>query len=399
LNRSRSNLIPCRLMPAIFLSGILLDLSAKLQEEAIVNEPFSMKLFKCDHCGQPVYFENTYCVLCNAALGFDPQRMDLLALQSADDNSYTLFDNKDSRKPSATRYKYCSNKQYNVCNWLLPYDSEGVFCIACELNRTIPDLGKPDHLTKWGHIETAKHRLIYSLLRFKLPVISKTQDEDKGIAFDFLADENTSEGKRLLTGHDHGLITLNIDEADDAIREMARNRMDEVYRTVLGHFRHEIGHYYWDQLIKDTNRLQPFRDIFGDETSDYAEALKQHYNKPGSEAWSDKFISAYASAHPWEDWAETWAHYLHIVDTMETAYAFGMTLNPGVANRDNDISARLNIDPYTTSSIEDIIERWIPLSFVMNSLNRSMGLKDSYPFVINEEVKMKLNFIHETIRG
>jgi len=358
-----------------------------------------MKLFKCDYCGQPVYFENTYCVPCNSPLGFDPQRMDLLALQTAGNNSYILLDGQDNANHSAPRYKYCSNKQYSVCNWLLPHDSETEFCIACELNRTIPDLGKPDHLTKWGHIEAAKHRLIYSLLRFKLPVISKTQDEDKGIAFDFLADENKSEGKRLLTGHEHGVITLNIDEADDAIREMARNQMDEVYRTVLGHFRHEIGHYYWDQLIRNTNRLQSFRNLFGDETADYAEALKQHYNKPGSEAWRDKFISAYASAHPWEDWAETWAHYLHIVDTMETAYAFGMTLNPGVANPDNAISARLNINPYTTSSIEDIMERWLPLSFVMNSLNRSMGLKDSYPFVINEAVKMKLNFIHETIRG
>jgi hypothetical protein len=358
-----------------------------------------MKLFKCDHCGQPVYFENTFCVQCNASLGFDPRRMDLVALQPAENNSYTIFDSKGNANPSAPRYKYCSNKQYNVCNWLLANNSEGEFCIACDLNHTIPDLSKPDNLEKWTRIEVAKHRLVYSLLRFKLPVISKTQDEDRGIAFDFLADENKKDGKPLLTGHDHGLITLNIDEANDAIREMARNQMDEVYRTVLGHFRHEIGHYYWDQLIKNSDRLQLFRNLFGDETTDYAEALKQHYNKPVSNAWSEKFISAYASAHPWEDWAETWAHYMHIVDTMETAYSFGMTLSPRSADAENDMSARLNIDPYTTKSIDDIIERWIPLSFVMNSLNRAMGMKDSYPFVINEAVKEKLNFIHETIRG
>jgi len=358
-----------------------------------------MKLFKCDHCGQPVYFENTFCVPCNASLGFDPGRMDLVALQPAGNNGYTLLEGKEKFASSTPCYKYCSNKQYNVCNWLLPFDSDGEFCIACNLNRTIPDLSKPDHLEKWARIEVAKHRLVYSLLRFKLPVISKTQDEDKGIAFDFLAEENKKDGKRLLTGHDQGLITLNIDEADDAIREMARNQMDEVYRTVLGHFRHEIGHYYWDQLIKDTNRLQSFRLLFGDETTDYGEALKQHYNKPASNEWNEKFISAYASAHPWEDWAETWAHYMHIIDTMETAYSFGMTLNPGVAGPENEMSARLNIDPYTNQRIDDIIERWIPLSFVMNSLNRSMGLKDSYPFVINEEVKKKLNFIHKTIRG
>jgi hypothetical protein len=358
-----------------------------------------MKLFKCDHCGQPVYFENTFCVQCNASLGFDPRRLDLVALQPAEGNSYVLFDSKGKVTPSAPRYKYCSNKQYNVCNWLLPHDSEEEFCIACDLNHTIPDLSKLDNLEKWARIEVAKHRLVYSLLRFNLPVISKNQDEDKGIAFDFLVDENKDGKKRLLTGHDHGLITLNIAEADDAIREMARNQMDEVYRTVLGHFRHEIGHYYWDQLIKATNRLQPFRELFGDETADYPEALKQHYSKAASDTWRERFISAYASSHPWEDWAETWAHYMHIVDTMETAYSFGMTLNPRSGDAENDMSASLNIDPYTAQSIEDIIERWIPLSFVMNSLNRAMGMKDSYPFVINEAVKQKLNFIHEMIRS
>lgn len=357
-----------------------------------------MKLFKCDHCGQPVYFENTYCVQCNASLGFDPQRMDVLALQPAGDNSYVIFDNKGNVNTATARYNYCINKQYNVCNWLLPIESGGEYCIACNLNRTIPDLSQKEHLDKWARIEVAKHRLVYSLLRFKLPVISKFQDEEKGIAFDFMA-ENNQGTERLLTGHDHGLITLNIDEADDAIREMARNQMDEVYRTVLGHFRHEIGHYYWDQLIKDTNRLQPFRNLFGDETTDYAAALKQHYSKAASDSWSTKFISAYANAHPWEDWAETWAHYMHIVDTLETAYSFGLTVNPRVADAENVMSASLNIDPYTSKYFEDIIERWIPLSFVMNSLNRAMGMKDSYPFVINEAVREKLNFIHETIRG
>ena len=230
-------------------------------------------------------------------------------------------------------------------------------------------------------------------------MVSKIEDEENGFAFDFKADENKPGGKRLLTGHDNGLITLNIAEADDALREMARNNMDELYRTLLGHFRHEIGHYYWDRLIKDTDRLFLFRKIFGDETFDYDEALKQHYARPASDAWKDNFISAYASSHPWEDWAETWAHHLHIVDTMETAYSFGMTLHPRAAGPGNEMSVREDIDPYITSDFEDIMQRWLPLSFVMNSLNRSMGMKDSYPFVINEAVKIKLNFIHETIQA
>lgn len=358
-----------------------------------------MKLFKCDHCGQPVYFENTFCTQCNATLGFDPDQMTMVSLKQEPDKSYTSFANGLSAESHTNHYKYCINKQHNVCNWILPYNFQGQFCIACNLNRTIPDISLNDHWEKWSRIEVAKHRLVYSLLRLKLPVISKFQDEANGIAFDFKADENKGGTHRLLTGHEEGVITLNIDEADDVIREMARNQMDEVYRTLLGHFRHEIGHYYWDQLIKNTNRQSPFRILFGDETADYATALKNHYNKFPSDAWKEKFISDYASAHPWEDWAETWAHYIHIIDTLETAYSFGMSLNPRSADPGNEMRARINIDPYTTEDFKDIIERWMPLSFVMNSLNRSMGLKDSYPFVINEAVKEKLGFIHETIRS
>lgn len=355
-----------------------------------------MKLFKCDNCGQPVFFENYYCVQCNASLGFDPETMDILSLQPNENGQYSNL----APAPGSTTYlyKYCINKQHNVCNWLLPVEGESSYCEACNLNKTIPNIADPGHWEKWARIETAKHRLVYSLLRFKLPVVSKFQNEDTGLAFDFKADEENEEGKRLLTGHDNGLITLNIEEADDAILEMAKKNMDEVYRTLLGHFRHEIGHYYWDRLIDHTDRLPLFRELFGDETEDYSEALKQHYAKANSATWQDDYISAYASAHPWEDWAETWAHYMHIVDTIETAYSFGIKLDPQVADAEHDIAANINIDPYETAYFKDIIERWMPLTFAMNSLNRSMGIKDPYPFVINDKVKEKLNFIHETIR-
>ena len=353
-----------------------------------------MKLFTCTHCGQPVFFENYLCLKCHAPLGFDPIQMELVALQQTE-KGYALY--AQSGETHTEQYKYCSNKQHNICNWLLPNNSNDEFCVACNLNHTIPDLSVLGNLEKWGHLEVAKHRLVYSLLRFKLPVVSKYQDENKGLAFDFMADDDAS-NNRLLTGHANGWITLNIEEADDVARAMARNQMNEVYRTLLGHFRHEVGHYYWDQLIKDTARLDGFRKLFGDESMDYSEALKKHYAKTDSEEWRGQFISAYASAHPWEDWAETWAHYLHIVDTLETAYSFGLNVKPRLPETDTEMSARLNIDAYTTKSFDNIINRWIPLSFVMNSLNRSMGMKDIYPFVINEAVIEKLKFIHETIK-
>lgn len=354
-----------------------------------------MKLFTCNHCAQPVYFENHLCLKCDALLGFDPQQMEVVSLQPSG-NAYILF--TQNGENNTILYRYCSNKQYQVCNWLIPFESETEFCVACNLNHTIPNLGPEGHLEKWSRIEVAKHRLLYALLRFKLPLVSKYQNEATGIAFDFMADDEAG-NQRLLTGHDNGLITLNIAEADDVIREMARNQMDEVYRTLLGHFRHETGHYYWDQLIKDTERLDGFRKLFGNETMDYGAALQQHYNKVAADDWKQQFISAYASAHPWEDWAETWAHYLHIVDTLETGYSFGLSVKPRLPEAEKEMNARLNIDPYTARSFDDIMDRWMPLSFVMNSLNRSMGMKDSYPFVINDAVREKLRFIHETIKG
>ena len=201
----------------------------------------------------------------------------------------------------------------------------------------------------------------------------------------------------LITGHHNGLITINIAEADDVERETARRLMKEVYRTVLGHFRHEIAHYYWDRLIAGTNKIEPFRQLFGDERTDYAEALKKHYEQGVPADWNQNYISTYASTHPWEDWAETWAHYMHIVDTLETAYSFGLSIDPKGERTAASLNAEIKTDPYRVNEFESIIRLWLPLTFAMNSLNRSMGLNDLYPFVIAPTVMNKMKFIHNLI--
>ena len=350
-----------------------------------------MKLFKCSNCSQPVYFENTYCVKCNSTLGFVAEKLQTTALVVENKGLYSITEKKQK-----TFYKYCSNYQYGVCNWLIPSDSNSFFCKACELNRTIPDISRKEYLNKWQKIENAKHRLVYQLLRMNLPVVSKQRDVQTGLLFDFMADITTDDSERILTGHDEGVITINTAEADDIEREMARKQMDEVYRTVLGHFRHEIGHYYWDRLIANTDKLTGFRKLFGDETIDYAEALQKHYSAGTPLNWNENYISAYATAHPWEDWAETWAHYLHIIDTLETAYSFGMSVHPIVAETKR-LHAEIKKDPYDIEDFEAIMELWFPLTFAMNSLNRSMGLRDIYPFLITNGVKQKMKFIHEVI--
>ncbi len=349
-----------------------------------------MKLFTCSNCGQLLYFENCSCVRCGAFLGFLPEELELISLKQEPDSTFSRLDGD-----RGLRYVYCSNHQYNVCNWIVRADSHRMYCRACELNRTIPDLDDPKYLERWRTIELGKHRLIYSLLRLNLPLTSKSKDPEKGLSFYFLADENDIDAsKKILTGHEDGNITLNIAEADDIEREMARRNLHELYRTVLGHFRHEIGHYYWDQLVSGTGYNKPFRRLFGDERIDYAKALEFYYKNGPALNWQEQYISGYASAHPWEDWAETWAHYLHILDTLETAYAFGLSVEPGLA-ASTAWHATIKADPYRVMDFESIMNLWLPLTFAMNSLNRSMGLQDPYPFVIGPAVWEKLKFIHE----
>lgn len=348
-----------------------------------------MKLYICNECQNLLYFENNICLKCGHTVGFDARHLDLITLKSDGGGVYTDVMQKAT-------YRSCANAAYATCNWLIPLQDNSSFCIACQLNRTIPALTS-QNLDYWKRIEVAKHRLVYSLLRLNLPVHRKQDQNDKGIAFDFLAD--VSREQRVLTGHDHGVITLNIEEADEA--ERVRNKLDlgEKYRTLLGHFRHEIGHYYWDVLIRDQSRQEQFRSFFGDENADYGEALKTYYANGAPLNWSDQFISPYATSHAWEDWAESWSHYLHMMDTLETAYYFGLGVHPERRTGVNTLDVEVNCDPYTIRDFNQVFKTWLPLTFAVNSLNRSMGHTDFYPFVVPNAVIEKLQFIHQVCRG
>lgn len=346
-----------------------------------------MKIFLCQFCEQLLFFENTHCERCQHRLGFIPAQQRLAALET-DGEVW-----RSERSMSA--WRFCANAVHDACNWLIEADSTEAFCAACRHNRTIPDLGVSENLARWRTIEGAKHRLFYSLLRFRLPLQTRQEDPDNGLAFDFLAEPPTHQEAPITTGHSQGLITLALNEADSAVREQQRLRMGETYRTLLGHFRHEIGHYYWDRLVRDGNYIEAFRALFGDERADYASALKVHYETPDP-AWRERFISAYASSHPWEDFAESWAHYLHIVDALETAAVIGINVDAQIG-RHQTIQASVDFDPYRASSIEQLIEAWLPLTFAINSINRSLGQPDLYPFVLTGPAVAKLGYIHALI--
>jgi hypothetical protein len=316
--------------------------------------------------------------------------MSALAMKGADWTPLAL--------PDAV-FRYCENHSYGVCNWLVPASSEKTLCVCCELNELIPNLDNPHHFRAWQKLEHAKHRLVYSLLQFNLPFYSKTQDMETGLSFKFLSDENSrSDESGIFTGHSQGTITINVAEADSAQRERTRLQLAEPYRTLIGHFRHEIGHYYWERIVKTNSKyLQNFREIFGDERVDYSEALKQHYEDGPPSDWRDHFVSAYSAAHPWEEWAETWAHYFHMIDTLETAYFFRISLTPNL-NELQTLNMQANINPYHQSDFDAIVAAYIPLTLAVNSLNRSMGQPDIYPFVLPPNAMQKLRFIHRLLQ-
>jgi hypothetical protein len=346
-----------------------------------------MKLFSCQGCGNLLYFENVRCENCGRALGYLPDITEISALEAKPEGGWTAL------AAQGVGYKFCQNNEAGVCNWMVPVEAGEDFCAACRHNRTIPDLSPDGNQQLWVKLEMAKHRLFYSLLRLDLPLENRKDDPAHGLAFDFLQDPPESHAHGVMTGHDNGLITLAVREADDAVREKVRGEMGEPYRTLLGHFRHESGHYFWDRLVaKEQGWLDAFRGLFGDDRLDYDQALQKHYNDGPPPNWQNDYVSMYATTHPWEDFAETWAHYLHIVDTLETAGAFGLKVKPRRAR--GALAAEISFDPYQASRMDTLIDAWLPVEFATNSLNRSMGLTDLYPFVLSPKVMEKLGFIH-----
>ena len=359
------------------------------------NETDFMRIFHCDHCSNPVFFENTFCERCRHALAYVPGLKQVVSLDplGTSDAIEKLYSTPD-RSANGRTYRLCNNyATHNVCNWAVISDDSNPLCRSCRLTRIIPDITPIENRVAWYKMETAKRRVVYSLQEHNLPIESKAENPAGGLAFELLAD--VPGDKHVLTGHDNGVITLNIAEADDVERERRRISLHEPYRTLLGHFRHEIGHYYWDRLVDKSPRLDDYRRLFGDERRDYNNALKEHYEKGPGPNWNENYVSAYASVHPWEDWAETWAHYMHMTDTLETAAACGLSLRPD--RKDEPVMEKPAMKPAARQTFVEIIDNWFPLTYALNSLNRGMGLADAYPFVLPPAAVEKLRFVHETI--
>ena len=354
-----------------------------------------MRPFACV-CGQAAYFLNTLCTACGKELGFLPELGELASLDRLEGGllrarTGTGWDGP--RRP-------CRNwTEHQVCNWTVPPDGSA-YCRSCRLDHVIPNLAVPGNLLLWKRLESTKRRLLYGLWRLGIPVVGKDEDPGRGLGFAFMSDhpdkntylEDLGGQGRVLTGHAGGLITINLAEADDPSREWMRVRMDEPYRTLLGHFRHESGHYFWDLLVRSSPLKASFDRLFGDSGTDYREALDRHYARPGGSNGkrSDAHISGYATVHPWEDWAETWAHYLHIDDALEAARWRALAAPPpGGGAGGPPLSA---LDP---AGFDAALRDFIALAMALNDVNESLGYGMFYPFVLTPAVIEKLRFVHQ----
>ncbi len=353
-----------------------------------------MKSFTCS-CGNTVFFENNLCLSCKNEVGWCPACCGISALLPVAGGQYRC-----GNTACGTLLVKCHNYVVeNVCNRCsvapsLPLAGESAvpaaLCDYCRFNDTIPDLTVVGNREMWGRLEAAKRRLLYTLDLIRLPYGSKADGFQPPLSFDFKADTQTKSkwwwalGKeeRVYTGHADGKITINLREADTVEREKTRVLYQEAHRTVIGHFRHEIGHYYWQMLVQG-RCVAEYRTAFGDhEHPTYAEAQQRYYQDGPIAAWQSNYVSAYATMHPWEDFAETFATYLDMVSVLDTAW---------------HMDVALGVDP-TSADLPAMVDRYIRLGVVLNEMNRAMGLLDFVPEVLTPAVVAKLGFVHELVR-
>ena len=349
-----------------------------------------MRAFACPQCHVFVAFESDSCANCHTPLGFHLPSKSMLPLVDGVANV------------EGQRWIRCTQSVTLDCNWLAPEEQTDFGrgrCLAGSLIRREPAADDTLAREKLVPTSAALRRLVYQLDDIGLP-IEPFWRHDGGLAFDLLS--SYTSGEKVIIGHANGVITIDLVESLDDYRESLRIRLGEPYRTMLGHFRHEVGHYYQNILVETgsgaAGYLTECRALFGDETVSYSDAIARHYEFGAPADWQDDFISEYATMHPWEDFAECFAHYLHITDTIDTCREAGMVLH---ANRvrfsaPHDV---VPLDSYADVPVERLLSDWRYVSLLLNRANTAMGKSPLYPFEISPAVVAKLGFVHRVIRS
>ena len=335
-----------------------------------------MRRFSCEACAAEIAFDSSRCPVCATPLGYVPEERTLRTLRPADAVTFRISD-------GAVDWWRCLNASWG-CNWLIRAASGETWCRSCALTRGRPDDARPAAVSAWTTAEASKRRLVHQLDRFGLPVEARRSAESDGLVFDLVF----LPGARGLTGHLDGVVTVDLAEAEPVYREQMRRRLGEPFRTLLGSLRHEVAHYYWSVLVLDAGRVESFRTVFGDERVDYSAAVQHYYASPP--AWDDShFVSHYAQAHPHEDWAETFALYLHIVDLVDTAAAYGLIDLP--ASLDDRLPSPAG------ASIDDLVAHWVALAAAIDGLADSVGAEWLRPSADARLELDKLGYVHARI--
>jgi hypothetical protein len=349
-----------------------------------------MRSFSCS-CGNELFFDNSICVCCKREVGWCPQCSAITDVTTSNDGAFAC------PHCNSTLVKCSNYASYNVCNrFVLRKDGEGtqsktsagIFCDCCRFNRVIPDLNVAGSKEKWYRLEAAKRRTLYDLNLVGLPYGNEQDNIAPPLFFEFKGDiipdkkyRGMGYGQKVYTGHDNGVITINIQEADDIERETLRVHMNEAQRSLLGHFRHEFGHYIWDVLIKGKTE-EPFIALFGDHANpSYSQSLQDYYKNGPKTNWLMNYVSAYATMHPWEDFAETFAVYLDMSSSLDTA-------------AHQDLISR--VDP---TDLDAMVDAYKKLGISLNEMNRTIGLLDFLPELFAKPIREKLRFIHGLTRN
>lgn len=324
-----------------------------------------MLTFRC-RCGNRLFFDNSQCLKCHRRVTRCPECFSLTATEDSQESTFSCH------HCDAVLQRCLNDLQYSVCNLAVSRNDAFDLCRFCRLNSVIPDISIDGNISKWHRLEQAKHRVLEIVQRVGLPIGGPSSGLHPELSFCF----KSSGVEPVSTGHAHGRITIDIAEADSAYREQVRVQFGEPQRTLVGHFRHELGHYYWDLLVKQ-NRLDQFREIFGDETDpDYSTAQQRYYAEGPIHGWPGQYISAYASMHPWEDFAESFVYYLDMRSVLLTASHFQL------------------ISSNQYESLPEMVDQYRQVGLVVNELNRDMGLLDLVPKLIAPPIRRKVEFIH-----
>ncbi|WP_071797159.1 zinc-binding metallopeptidase family protein [Natronohydrobacter thiooxidans] len=313
-----------------------------------------MKIFHCPGCRADLYFDNLACS-CGLEVGYDP------AAQSFTGSQH-----------------FCANRDSIGCNWIAAPDQP--LCESCGMTSMHPDLSVPGNEMHWARAEAAKRHVLAGLMRWGWFTAG---DSGPRPEFHMLA-EATSQGAVDVTmGHAAGLVTINLAEADALERVRRREMLGEPYRTLIGHFRHEIAHFLFERLSGRGSFLADFRALFGDERQDYRAALARHYADGPPPDWQSAHVTAYAAAHPHEDWAESAAHAMHLTDLTDSFCAAGLGLGDVIAQ---------GYDAFRDTDPARLLDRAIAIGVAMNHVNRAVGQPDIYPFVNTAVAREKLGF-------